>query len=100
MMGTEIFNFDASLAEILTKTRVSFLAAPTVEWTTGNGILMSSSHWPIYNKVPPGIHHLYFILSHLNIVFCLQKGFGSRTFHKPLYESYRHLTLEIFLSAN
>ena len=30
MMGTEIFNFDASLAEKLTKTRVSFLAAPTV----------------------------------------------------------------------
>ena len=47
-----------------------------------------------------GIHHLYFILSHLNIVFCLQEGFGSGTFHNPLYESYRHLTLEIFLSAN
>ena len=30
MMGTEIFNFDASLAEKLTKTRVSFLTAPTV----------------------------------------------------------------------
>ena len=25
-----------------------------IEWTTGNGILMSSSHWPIYNKFPPG----------------------------------------------
>ena len=25
-----------------------------VEWTTGNGILMSSSHWPIYNKLYPG----------------------------------------------
>ena len=24
-----------------------------IEWTTGNGILMSSSHWPIYNKFPP-----------------------------------------------
>ena len=23
------------------------------EWTTGNGILMSSSHWPIYDKFPP-----------------------------------------------
>ena len=27
-----------------------------IEWTTGNGILMSSSHWPIYNKFPPGNH--------------------------------------------
>ena len=25
-----------------------------IEWTTGNGILVSSSHWPIYNKFPPG----------------------------------------------
>ena len=25
-----------------------------IEWTTGNGILMSSSHWPIYNKLYPG----------------------------------------------
>ena len=24
-----------------------------IEWTTGNGILMSSSHWPIYNNFPP-----------------------------------------------
>ena len=24
-----------------------------IEWTTGNGILMSSSHWPTYNKFPP-----------------------------------------------
>ena len=24
-----------------------------IEWTTGNGILMSSSHWPIYNKLYP-----------------------------------------------
>ena len=23
------------------------------EWTTGNGILVSSSHWPIYNKLNP-----------------------------------------------
>ena len=23
------------------------------EWTTGNGILVSSSHWPIYNKLYP-----------------------------------------------
>ena len=30
MMGTEIFKIDASWAEKLTKTRVSFLAAPTV----------------------------------------------------------------------
>ena len=46
--------------------------------------------------------HLYIsFFSHLNIVFCLQEGgFGSGTFHNPLYESYRHLTLEIFLSAN
>ena len=31
MMGTEIFKIDASWAEKLTKTRVSFLTAPTVE---------------------------------------------------------------------
>ena len=30
MMGTEIFKIDASWAEKLTKTRVSFLSAPTV----------------------------------------------------------------------
>ena len=30
MMGTEIFKIDASWAEKLTKTRVSFLTAPTV----------------------------------------------------------------------
>ena len=35
MMGTEIFKIDASWAEKLTKTRVSFLTAPTVVyiWT-------------------------------------------------------------------
>ena len=26
-----------------------------IEWTTGNGILMSSSHWPIYNKFSPAM---------------------------------------------
>ena len=31
MMGTEIFNIDASWAEKLTKTRVSFSAAPTCQ---------------------------------------------------------------------
>ena len=30
MMGTEIFKIDASWADKLTKTRVSFLSAPTV----------------------------------------------------------------------
>ena len=25
-----------------------------IEWTTENGISMSSSHWPIYNKLYPG----------------------------------------------
>ena len=30
MMGTEIFKIDASWAEKLTKTRVSFLMTPTV----------------------------------------------------------------------
>ena len=25
-----------------------------IEWITGNEILVSSSHWPIYNKFPPG----------------------------------------------
>ena len=29
-----------------------------IEWTTGNAILMSSSHWPIYNKFPPDIDFL------------------------------------------
>ena len=33
MMGTEIFKIDASWAEKLTKTRVSFLTAPTVFYT-------------------------------------------------------------------
>ena len=27
-----------------------------IEWTTGNGIFMSSSHWPIYNKLYPGLN--------------------------------------------
>ena len=31
MMGTEIFKIDASWAEKLTKTRVSFLMTPTVD---------------------------------------------------------------------
>ena len=31
MMGTEIFEIDASWAEKWTKTRVSFLSAPTVD---------------------------------------------------------------------
>ena len=31
MMGTEIFKIDAPWAEKLTKTRVSFLTAPTVD---------------------------------------------------------------------
>ena len=26
-----------------------------IEWTTGNGILMSSQHWPIYNKLYPDV---------------------------------------------
>ena len=25
-----------------------------IEWSTGNGISESSSHWPIYNTFPPG----------------------------------------------
>ena len=33
MMGTEIFKIDASCAEKLTKTRVSFLMTPTVGLT-------------------------------------------------------------------
>ena len=35
MMGTEIFKFDASWAEKLTKTRVSFLMTPTVVVSSG-----------------------------------------------------------------
>ena len=27
-----------------------------IEWTTGNGILMSSSHWPIYYKLYPDLY--------------------------------------------
>ena len=27
-----------------------------IERTTGNGIFMSSSHWPIYDKLYPGWH--------------------------------------------
>ena len=30
-----------------------------IEWTTGNGILISSSHWPIYNKFPPGAQRAF-----------------------------------------
>ena len=45
-----------------------------IEWTTGNGILMSSSHWPIYNKFPPEAATRYellisvenYIVSHQN----------------------------------
>ena len=29
-----------------------------IEWTTGNGILMSSSHWSIYIKLYPGCRRL------------------------------------------
>ena len=36
MMGTEIFKIDASWAEILTKTRVPFLSAPTVGHLTAS----------------------------------------------------------------
>ena len=40
-----------------------------IEWTTGNGILMSSSHWPTYNKFPPayaaGKLEAAFKMSHL-----------------------------------
>ena len=32
-----------------------------IEWTTGNGILMSSSYWPIYNKLYPGVAPLFTI---------------------------------------
>ena len=37
-MGTEIFNIDASWAEKLMKTRVSFLAAPTVVVVEQQGV--------------------------------------------------------------
>ena len=36
LMGTQIFKIDASWAEKLTKTRVSFLLTPSVDWWTGN----------------------------------------------------------------
>ena len=29
-----------------------------IEWTTGNGTLMSSSQWPIYDKFPPVLQSL------------------------------------------
>ena len=38
MMATEIFNIDASWAEKLMKTRVSFLAAPTVVVVEQQGV--------------------------------------------------------------
>ena len=46
MMGTEIFNFDASLAEKLTKTRVSFLAAPTVCLNMWHVMTWHMTCWP------------------------------------------------------
>ena len=36
LMDTQIFKIDASWAEKLTKTRVSFLLTPSVDWWTGN----------------------------------------------------------------
>ena len=30
-----------------------------IEWTTGNGILVSSSHWPIYNRLYPAWKHTH-----------------------------------------
>ena len=39
MMGTEIFKIDASWAEKLTKTRVSFLMNPTVNFADTNECL-------------------------------------------------------------
>ena len=58
MMGTEIFNFDASLAEKLTKTRVSFLAAPTVVKQR-----KAPPHWEVSGGEydPPGTDPLNFV---------------------------------------
>ena len=33
-----------------------------IEWTTGNGILLSSLHWPIYNKLYPDNSIIRFLL--------------------------------------
>ena len=38
-----------------------------IKWTTGNGILMSSSHWPIYNKLYPGFY--IYIAHYLSSIF-------------------------------
>ena len=54
MMGTEIFNFDASLAEKLTKTRVSFLTAPTVFFNEAIKFFANSKffyHLYLYKKI-------------------------------------------------
>ena len=37
------------------------------EWTTGNGILVSSSHWPIYNKLYPALYFFYTSCMYLSI---------------------------------
>ena len=44
MMGTEIFKIDASWAEKLTKTRVSFLMTPTVMLNKFDKILFYTCH--------------------------------------------------------
>ena len=44
-----------SLICLSTNQNIQLIHSPLIriEWTTGNGILMSSSHWPTYNKFPP-----------------------------------------------
>ena len=45
-----------------------------IEWTTGNGILMSSSHWPIYNKFPPGTNADIAMHAHYIVDIYLERG--------------------------
>ena len=50
-----------SLICLSTNQNIQLIHSPLIriEWTTGNGIFMSSSHWPIHNKLYPGAHHAH-----------------------------------------
>ena len=82
MMGTEIFEMDASWAEKLTKTRVQFLLTPTVGvWLNGMSSVLTYTDMDLAailgKKRPAEARHqgsfgkqaVYFI-----IVLCIQIG--------------------------
>ena len=74
MMGTEIFKIDASWAEKLTKTRVSFLMTPTVsrlDFSLQFGFmrdqLLFGSISFLFNVPNSGVHFIiYVIIIHSN----------------------------------